>query len=88
MDEYGSRWPLWTYDEGQEDRAEWNLSTEMRKALVAWALEFDQHFTVLLGWDSRAVYRSHVQTGERLATQLQAHFGDSADIELIIMHHG
>jgi hypothetical protein len=88
MDEYGSQWPLWSYDVGQEDRPEWNLPPNLREELSAWALEFDQHFEVLRGWDEPQRYRSHLEVGTRLAVELQKHLGDKFNIELVTMSEG
>lgn len=87
MDEYGSRWPLWTYDAGQEDRPEWNIPGELKAELVAWTREFHFHFEEGRGWDNPATYRAHVKTGESLALRLQDLLGDEYTIELIVMNY-
>ena len=56
--------------------------------MSAWALEFDQHFEVLRGWDEPQSYRSHLEVGTRLAVELQKHLGDKFNIELVTMSEG
>ncbi|MBC7763237.1 MAG: hypothetical protein H7201_15910 [Candidatus Saccharibacteria bacterium] len=86
MDEYGSRWPLWTYDEGQEDRPEWNIPSEMKAELVAWTREFHFQFEEGRGWDTPTAFRAHVKKGESLARRLQELLGHEYAVELIVMN--
>ena len=83
MNEYGTEFPLWAYDEDEDGPffREDLVSAEMLRALTHWAEYFDDFYDPESGWPSQDVCRRQFAAGGTLFAALQHDLGPEITVE-------
>ena len=65
MNDYGADWPFWQ-DDGLSPTDTPALPPDVSDAALAWAAEFQAHYSYESGWPTEAAARKHERQGRNL----------------------
>jgi len=81
MNDYSAEWPFWTED-GLSPTGTPTLTPNVSDAALAWAADFQKHYSYESGWPTEVAARHHERQGHRLLQMVARELAPGDSVEL------